>query len=134
MAARNSASLEGDTRALLTKLLRNAYARFVDGQAQSLFRILITEGDRIPDVIAAYHAMTIKRGATLLQAILKRGIARGEVRDSAILSVPNVIMAPAVYFSVHNMMFQNAQPLELESYFEAHIELVLNGILTPPDA
>ncbi|PTX54188.1 TetR family transcriptional regulator [Litoreibacter ponti] len=120
----------GTTRELLTKLLRNMYARFAEGRAQALFRILITEGDRIPDVLASYHAMTIRRGSTLLSAILSRGLERGEVRDSAVLATPHVIIAPAVYYSIHNMMFREAQPLAYESYFDAHIDMILHGVLS----
>lgn len=119
------------TRDMLTKLLRNMYGRFAHGQAQALFRILLTEGDRMPEVISSYHAKTIRRGTTLLSAILDRGRARGEVRDSAVLSMPNVIIAPAVYYSIHNMMFSQTQPLDYEIYFDAHIDMLLNGVLVP---
>ncbi|MEO1549785.1 MAG: TetR/AcrR family transcriptional regulator [Pseudomonadota bacterium] len=123
------ATFEGTTRELLTRLLVKMYGRFVTGQAQALFRILLTEGDRMPDVIASYHAMTISRGTTLLTSILTRGVKRGEVRDTAVLKTPNVIIAPAVYFSIHNMMFGHAQPLSFDAYFEAHVDMLLNGVL-----
>ncbi len=63
-------SFDGTTAEMLTRLLRGIYSRFVEGRAQTLFRILITEGDRIPDVVANYHTMTIKRGTSLLRRIL----------------------------------------------------------------
>jgi len=122
-------TFEGTTSEMLTKLLQSVYQRFVEGEAQALFRILITEGDRIPDVVASYHAMTIKRGATLLRRILERGVARGEVSDSAILANPQVVIAPAIFFALHNMMFRKSGKLEFESFFEAHINLVLYGVL-----
>ena len=124
------AEVDGTTRDLLKHLLKNMYARFVHGEAQPLFRILLTEGDRMPDVITAYHTMTIQRGTTLLRAILARGVERGEVRPGPVQATPQVVIAPAVYLAVHNMMFKHAQPIDFESFFEAHLDVLFNGVLT----
>ncbi len=124
---------EGTTRQLLTRLLQNMYARFVHGEAQALFRILLTEGDRLPNVISSYHSMTVQRGATLLKQILARGVKRGEVRSSPVLDTPQVLIAPAVYFAVHNMMFKSTQPLDFERFFEAHIDMMFHGVLLTND-
>lgn len=121
--------VDGTTRDLLKKLLQNMYARFVHGEAQALFRILLTEGDRMPDVISGYHAMTVQRGAKLLKKILLRGVERGEVRPGPVFETPQVLIGPAVYFAVHNMMFKSAQPLEFEKYFEAHLDMLFTGVL-----
>ena len=121
--------VEGTTRELLTTLLRNMYARCVHGEAQALFRILLTEGDRMPEVVSDYHAMTVQRGSTLLKNILERGLARGEVRPGPVFETPHVIIAPAVYFSVHKMMFKSAQPLDFDKFFEAHVDMLLHGVL-----
>ena len=42
---------------------------------------------------------------------------------------PLVVIAPAMFFDLHNMMFHRAGVLEFDSYFEAHVQLVLNGVL-----
>ncbi len=122
-------AVEGTTRELLTNLLKNMYARFVHGDAQALFRILITEGDRMPGVIKEYHAMTVQRGSTLLKKILARGAERGEVRPGPVLETPHVVIAPAVYFAVHNMMFKGAQPIDFDRFFEAHLDMLFHGVL-----
>lgn len=128
-----AAAVEGTTRDLLANLLRNMYARFVQGEAQALFRILLREGDRMPGVIQDYHAMTVQRGVTLLRKILDRGVARGEVRPGPVQNTPQVVIAPAVYFAVHNMMFRDAQPLDFEAYFETHLDVLFQGVLLPED-
>ncbi|MGR3502176.1 TetR/AcrR family transcriptional regulator [Pseudaestuariivita sp.] len=121
--------VEGTTRDLLTGLLKNMYARFVHGEAQALFRILLTESDRMPEVIGAYHAMTIKRGSIILKKILMRGVDRGEVLPGPVLETPQVIIAPAVYFAVHTIMFKHAQPLDFEKFFDAHVDVIFHGVL-----
>ncbi|MEO0484505.1 MAG: TetR/AcrR family transcriptional regulator [Pseudomonadota bacterium] len=123
------AEVEGTTQELLTQLLRNLYARFVHGEAQALFHILLSEGDRMPGVISDYHAMTVQRGGTLLKNILARGVERGEVTPGPALETPHVVIAPAVYFAVHTIMFKNTQPLDYDKYFEAHLDLLVRGVL-----
>lgn len=125
----DAVGVEGTTRELLTKLLKNMYDRFVHGEAQALFRILVTESDRMPDVINEYHAMTVQRGSRLLKLILARGIERGEVSPGPILDTPHVVIAPAVYFALHHMMFKEAKTLDFERFFEAHLEMLFSGVL-----
>ena len=127
----DAAAVEGTTRELLTKLLRNMYARFVHGEAQALFRILLTEGDRMPDVIRDYHAMTVQRGTGLLRKILARGVERGEVNPGPTLDMPQVVIAPAIHLAVHNLMFKHVPPLDFDAYFEAHLDMLFNGVLAP---
>jgi len=122
-------AVEGTTRELLTRLLRNMYDRFVHGKAHPLFRVLLREGDRMPSVIRDYHAITVERGTKLLSKILERGVARGEVRPGPMLDTPQIIIAPAIFFAVHKMMFEDAQAIEFERFFEAHLDLLFNGVL-----
>ena len=42
---------------------------------------------------------------------------------------PLVIIAPIALVDVWMMMFDERYPLDLKKYFDAHIELVLNGLL-----
>ncbi|MEM8818970.1 MAG: TetR/AcrR family transcriptional regulator [Pseudomonadota bacterium] len=120
---------DGTTRELLERLLGNMYARFVHGEAQALFRILMVEGDRMPGVIADYHKMTVQRGVKVLTRILTRGVERGEVRPGPAMDTPQVLIAPAVYFAVHDMMFKTVQPIDFERYFEAHLDTIFHGVL-----
>lgn len=122
-------AIDGSTRDLLTKLLRNMYDKFVHDDAQALFGILLTEGGRMPNVIKDYHLMTVERGAKLLKMTLTCGVARGEVRPGPILETPQILIAPAVFLSVHNMMFKDTQPLDFETFFESHLDMLFHGVL-----
>lgn len=119
----------GTTQELLVQLLEAIYDQVVDGRAQTLMQILISEGHRLPHVIEKYHDMAIKRGTRLIQRILERGVERAEVSKTAILDNPHVVIAPAMFFALHGMMFDKLSPLDRKSYFTAHVELVLNGVL-----
>ena len=55
--------------------------------------------------------------------------AAGEIRRSAATDCPLVIIAPIALVDVWMMMFDDRHPLDLKSYFDAHLDLVLNGLL-----
>ncbi len=54
---------------------------------------------------------------------------RGEIRKSSIIDHPQVVIAPIALVDLWMMMFDDRQPLDLKAYFNAHLDLVLNGLL-----
>jgi hypothetical protein len=65
----------------------------------------------------------------MLKQAIQRGMDRGEIRRSAVTDCPLVIIAPIALVDLWMMMFDDRHPLDLKSYFNAHLELVLNGLL-----
>ena len=119
----------GPTEELLVQLLESIYERMVEGQAKTLLRILIAEADRMPHLVETYHDMALKRGMQLLKNILERGVARGEVTESAILENPQVLIAPAIFLALHGSLFGKLSPIDPKSHFAAHVEMMLYGVL-----
>ena len=121
-------SFTGSTDELLKRLLTRVYAKIVTPENQALMRILISESNRVPEIAAKYHDMALARGLGILTAVIERGIARGEVTESAVTQNPHLILAPAVFLTVHNMAFEELSPIDLDTFFEGHLELVLRGL------
>ena len=63
---------------------------------------------------------------------IQRGVDRGEIRQSTVTECPLVIIAPIALVDTWIMMFEDRHPLDLKTYFDAHLELVLNGLLVKP--
>jgi AcrR family transcriptional regulator len=126
--------LEGSsspTAALLRGVLTMAYERLVgNSRAHQLLRLLIAEGPRFPELTEFYHAEVIERAMGLLGRLLNRGVARGEIRPGPVLDYPQAIIAPALLAVVWQLLFAERHPLDLARFFEAHFDLVTNG-LTP---
>jgi hypothetical protein len=68
----------------------------------------------------------------MLKQVIRRGVERGEIRQSAVIDSPQVVIAPIALVDLWMMMFDDRQPLDLKVYFDAHLELVLNGLLAGP--
>jgi AcrR family transcriptional regulator len=122
---------DASTPALLRSLITMAYEQLVGNvRAHQLLRLLIAEGPKFPELTEFYHTEIVARAVALLGKILARGVERGEIRPAPVLDYPQAIMGPALMAVVWQLLFADRHPLDLAGLFEAHIDLVLNG-LTP---
>ena len=120
----------GTTRDLLKLLIETVHRQLVNSDLRVLIRIIIAEGERFPALTELYYAETVSKGRALLERIVARGIARGEVREGAAARLPLVLMAPAIMAAIWRMTFDKHAHISSEAFLEAHIDLVLHGLLT----
>jgi AcrR family transcriptional regulator len=120
---------DASTTELLRGLMTAAYERLVrNARARQLLRLLIAEGPKFPELVEFYHAELVQRAVALLGRLLARGIDHGEIRPGPFLDYPQAIMGPAVMAVIWQLLFAERHPLDLQHFFEAHLDLVLNGL------
>ena len=121
---------EGSTADLLRAQFSFIYEHIVeDRRRREVVRMLIAEASRFPALADRYHDEIHRPCMELLMQAIQRGIDRGKIRRSAATDCPLVIIAPIALVDVWMMMFDDRHPLDLKSYFDAHLDLVLNGLL-----
>ncbi len=121
---------DGSTADLLRAQFSFIYQHIVeDKRRREVVRMLIAEAARFPELADRYHEEILRPCLDMLQQAIQRGIDRGEIRKSPIVDSPQVIFAPIVLVDQWMMMFDDRQPLDLKAYFDAHLDLVLNGLL-----
>lgn len=118
----------GPTDALLRLVLTGIYREFVGTDIAALMRILISEGQRFPGLVDLYYDEVISSGVSMLSHIIQRGLERGEFRDSAAAREPRLIMAPAIMAALWRLTFNSQDPLSVDDFLNAHIDLVLHGL------
>lgn len=115
---------EGSTAELLRRVLEAVYERIAEPNVCTLLRIVIAEGPRFPALVAFYHREVIARMLTLLETVLRRGIARGEYPAGALTRFPAVLIAPAIMAAIWQMTFATAQDVPLATFKDAHADLI----------
>ena len=121
---------EGSTADLLREQFSFIYQHFVeDHRRRELVRMLIAEAARFPALADRYHQEIHVACQNSLMQVIQRGVDRGEIRHSAITKCPLVIIGPIAFVDIWLMMFEDRYPLDLKTYFEAHLDLVLIGLL-----
>jgi AcrR family transcriptional regulator len=123
-------SHEGSTADLLRAQFSFIYQHIVeDRRRREVVRMLIAEAPRFPALADRYHDEILRPCLDMLKQAIQRGIDRGEIRNTSIINSPQVVIAPIALVDLWMMMFDKRQPLDLKAYFEAHLDLVLNGLL-----
>src|ERR1700733_10220110 len=121
---------DGSTADLLRAQFSFIYQHIVeDRRRREVVRMLIAEAPRFPELADRYHEEIHRPCMELLKQAIQRGVDRGEIRSSAVTDCPLVIIAPIALVDMWMMMFDERYPLDLKTYFDAHLELVLNGLL-----
>jgi AcrR family transcriptional regulator len=121
---------DGSTADLLRAQFSFIYQHIVeDRRRREVVRMLIAEAPRFPALADRYHEEIHRPCMELLKQAIQRGVDRGEIRPSAVTNCPLVIIAPIALVDLWMMMFDERYPLDLKTYFDAHLELVLNGLL-----
>jgi AcrR family transcriptional regulator len=123
-------SHEGSTADLLRTQFSFIYQHIVeDRRRREVVRMLIAEAPRFPELADRYHQEILRPCLDMLRQAIQRGMDRGEFRQSSIVDSPQVVIAPIALVDLWMMMFDDRQPLDLKAYFNAHLDLVLNGLL-----
>jgi AcrR family transcriptional regulator len=126
---------EGSTADLLRELFSFIYEDIVeDRRRREVVRMLIAEAPRFPTLADRYYDEIHRPCLEMLKHVIQRGIDRGEIRQSALIDCPQVIIAPIALVDLWIMMYDGRQPLDLKAYFNAHLELVLNGLFAKPSS
>ncbi len=124
---------EGSTADLLRAQFSFIYQHIVeDKRRREVLRMLIAEAPRFPALADRYHEEILRPCLDMLRQTIQRGIDRGEIRNSPIINSPQVVIAPIALVDLWMMMFDDRQPLDIKTYFNAHLDLVLNGLLAKP--
>ncbi len=96
---------------------------------RELMRFVIAEGSRFPQVVDRHHDVFIDPLERQMQSLIEEGIKNGEFRQAP-AAFSDAIVAPAIAFLFFKLLFDERRTLDKATYLEAHIDLVLNGLLT----
>lgn len=121
---------QGPTADLLRAQFSFMYQHILeDDRRREVVRMLIADAPRFPELADRYHDEILCPCLEMLRAAIQRGMDSGEFRKSSIINAPQIVIAPIALVDLWTMMFGDRKPLDLKAYFEAHLELVLNGLL-----
>ncbi|AVA24768.1 TetR/AcrR family transcriptional regulator [Rhizobium sp. LEGMi198b] len=124
-------TLSGPYSQRIRTFLRLVYDRLVtDRNTRELMRFVIAEGSRFPQVVDRHHEEFIVPLMDATQKLFEEGVAAGELRDAPAIKIPDTVIGAAVMLCVSQMIFADRKPQDVEAFFEAHVDLILRGLIT----
>ena len=112
----------------LKQHLRFFYTKVLDTARRQLMRQIMSEGPNFPHLAEFYHANVLSRGQAMINSIIQQGIETGEFRNMAGHGLMHNVVAGALVAGIWKLVFDRFQPIELDSYFDTHVDLILNGL------
>lgn len=124
------AGFSGTTEALLREIVTR-FRRFNETPAGGVFKLVVAEAGNFPDVARYFVDEIERRGLKLFIDVLRRGIARREIRPLAdIESAAVVLRAPLGMYAIWRWSLAPHTPpgVPPEAIFDAYIDILLKGL------
>ncbi|MBB3134506.1 AcrR family transcriptional regulator [Rhizobium pisi] len=122
--------LRGSCAERIRALLLIAYENTAnDRKTRELLRLSVAEGARLPEMVDCRHELFIAPTLAALTALVEEGVKSGELRRDTAAETPDVLASLIFQVAVWLLMFADRKPIDGKALMEAHIELVMSGLL-----
>lgn len=89
-----------------------------------VIRLLIAEGQRHPDLVDYYWNHVVNKGLTAISRFIRRGVERGEFRETAVSDLPQVVLAPMMLAMIWRLIFAKRE-LDVERLMDTQIDMII---------
>ncbi|MEO1658164.1 MAG: TetR/AcrR family transcriptional regulator [Pseudomonadota bacterium] len=114
----------------LCQMIKAAYSLFGGTEIRRIMILLVGEGGRFPELLKLYHDIILNRAREVIGQIIGEGIEAGVFRDVPARDFPQIVMGPGMMGAIWAQHFGDLSPLNLDELYDAHIDLLLNGLRT----
>lgn len=128
------ARFEGTTRDLVRSLVGMIAMKLMAEGMPSICKLVIAESRAFPDLARFWHREVISRAMPMLEAIVRRGVDRGEFRAVDPGFAARSIVAPFLLAALWRAVFEpvGADTLDVERFLEAHADFVVAALTRHP--
>jgi AcrR family transcriptional regulator len=129
IAAAESAPIADMPLRLFAERLIETFVREIYGtRRKDVLRLIITEGERFPQLAHIYYREVIARALKVLRTVVQRAVARGEIGDDALLHFPQLLIAPGLVAVIWDALFARFEPLDVAAMMRRHLDLLFEAL------
>ncbi len=99
-----------------------------DRRMRELFRFVVAEGAKFPDLIDQHHDVLMAPVLGHINAILNEGVAKKRFRANP-PELAKVVMSPVVGTLVFRLIFDDRRSLDRQAVLKVHLDLLMRGLL-----
>ncbi|MFZ6646318.1 TetR/AcrR family transcriptional regulator [Undibacterium sp. TJN25] len=121
----------GTSAELFREIIMGWWQVMGNTKLSGLSKLMMAEACNFPELAQFYNEEVISRSDAMVARMLKRGIARGEIRPMNLEMAPRILIAPIIMqmISRHSANACSVTEDELAPYIDAYMDMILNGIL-----
>ena len=113
------------------EFIRGPLADFMKGIPGSpvaiVIKLLISEGQRHPDLVDYYWDHVVSKGLEAITLFVRRGVERGEFRETAVSDLPQLVLAPMMLSIIWRLLFTK-RDLDTDKLINTQIDMLLTYI------
>jgi AcrR family transcriptional regulator len=98
--------------------------RVPDSPIAVVIKLLISEGQRHPDLVDFYWDNVVSRGLAAIRQFIERGVERGEFRKSAVSELPQLVLAPMMLSMIWRIVFTK-RSLDTDRLMETQVDMLI---------
>lgn len=92
-----------------------------------VIRLLLSEGHKHPDLVDFYYENVVDKGLHAISHFVERGVQRGEFRESAVNTLPQLFLAPMMLSMIWKILFTK-RSLNTDKLMETQMDMILAHI------
>ncbi|MES2107075.1 MAG: TetR/AcrR family transcriptional regulator [Pseudomonadota bacterium] len=121
----------GSSAELFREIIMGWWQAMGSTQLSGLSKLMMAEASNFPELAQFYNEEVIARSDAMVVRMLKRGMARGEIRPLNLEMAPRILIAPMIMqmISRHSTNACGVQDHELGPYIDTYVDMVLHGML-----
>jgi AcrR family transcriptional regulator len=114
----------GSVREALERFASTFIQEIATTRRGDLVRLIVSEGPRFPAIADFYYREVVSRGLAAMRGLIELGIARGEIRLTALKDYPQIVVAPAMIAVIWKSLFERHAPLDAMAMLRVHLDLI----------
>lgn len=119
------ASGKQSLEALVDGYIEQMYRKLNAPNAQRIFRLLLTESERVPDAVGRWFTQLVLQSRLEEQSQVDECVRRGVMRKSPVTDLFTLTNSPVLMWMVSNAVFRDATSLPLDKVRDIHRHMLL---------
>jgi AcrR family transcriptional regulator len=111
-------------RLVLERFIDLFVREIYDTDRRKLLRLIMTEGQRFPQLAEFHYHHVVKRAVAAMGTLLAAAHRRGELRNDALARFPQLVVAPGIMAIIWSGLFDRFAPLDVAAMMKAHLDLI----------
>jgi AcrR family transcriptional regulator len=116
----------GSARAILEAFAETFVREVALTRRGDIVRLIMAEGARFPTLAEFYYREVVERGMAGMRKLIEYGIARGEIKNEALVRFPQIVVAPAMVAVIWQGLFGKHAPLDAMAMLKVHLDLIFD--------
>lgn len=89
-----------------------------------IVRLIIAEGTRFPSLAEFHYRTVVEPGMAGLRRLIELGVARGEIKSTALAQFPQLVVAPAMLTVIWQALFGRFAALDMQAMLRTQLDLI----------